>query len=208
MKQLDDMKKEVLKVILVVLCFVPLIVQGQAFVGGGYMTSTNSDSHDLKGVEIVVQSKYRIKDSRFAIMPSVNMGLLYEYVNKEYLESYTTTLSIAANGSFDIIRSKWVNFSVFGGPVIRWAHTFYPGLVTWSIEEEGEMIVFEHEAITSKSHEWGYEWGVALDVNITDKISARLIPFAVQRTLKEDMNLLRQTSFLTLMVGINNTKKD
>ncbi|MBU2913373.1 hypothetical protein [Reichenbachiella agariperforans] len=199
MKQRDDMKKKAFKLILIIVLFIPLATRGQAYVGGGYMTSTNSDSHDVKGVEVVIQSKYQIKDSRFAIMPSVNMGLLYEYVNKEYLESYTTTLSIAANGSFDIIRSKWVIFSLFAGPVIRWEHTFEPG---------SESTFNEYEARANKSHEWGYELGVTLDVRISDKISTRLIPFAVQRTLKEQSSLLHQTSYLTLMIGINNTKKN
>ncbi len=144
-----------------------LIAQTYIGAGFGYASLSQSGNDDVNGLTINLQRQFTLKADRWSITPSVQISLLPSKIEAEAFAFYATTVSIAPNISYDIIRTKHFVLSPYAGPFAGWLR----GL------RSADTI---NEAASLNEFTYGIETGLSFLIIINENLQFKLLPLHLQ----------------------------
>ncbi len=178
-----------MKILKVTLSFLALILfsfslKAQTYVGAGYAYATLSQTgfDDVNGLAINIQKQFYLKADRWSITPSVQISLLPSKVEREILAFYATTLSVAPNFSYDLIKTKHLVIAPYVGPFAGWLRAL----------RSADIV---NEATSINEFTYGIETGLSFLIIINENLQFKLLPLHLQYGNDD----LRQGSISLLM---------
>ena len=145
---------------------------GQVLVGGGYSELYLNDNrgHDVAGYHVMIQKETALafqKTDRWSICSAINIGLMTSAMNYKFSPSYKNTISLSSSMAYRLLRWRRAVFSPYLGPFINYTNGLTIG---------GHGI----ESRSNSQVNFGLEMGVAVQYQLTDHFSIKVLPFNLQ----------------------------
>ncbi len=160
-----------LKVTLSILALILLSVSvnAQTFLGGGfgYATLSQNGFDDVNGLAINIQRQFYLKSERWSVTPSAQISLLPSKIERDVFAFYATTLSIAPNFSYDLIKTKHLVIAPYVGPFAGWLRALRSADPAF-------------EAASLNEFTYGIETGLSFLIIINEEVQFRLLPIHFQ----------------------------
>lgn len=162
---------KILKITLSIIAFLLLsyTLKAQTFVGAGYGYASLSQSgrDDVNGLAINIQRQFVLKSDRWSITPSAQISLLPSKIGQDVYSFYATTLSIAPNISYDIIKTKHFVLSPYAGPFGGWLRGLRSADTFTSAASLNEFT-------------YGIETGISFLIIINEDLQFKVLPIHLQ----------------------------
>ncbi|MCB0495804.1 MAG: hypothetical protein KDC79_06690 [Cyclobacteriaceae bacterium] len=189
----------------IVLFIIGLIIcvqtNGQTYLGAGYaggIVQTPISSVDqAEGISISVIHEIQLGEGRWRFDPQLNAAFLFSQINREVSPFYTTRVSLSPNVAFQIIKQERFNFAPFTGLFASW------GLTNGSFSYfDFSTLQTKNESINESSFNYGFEFGIAMNIKVKDKLTIKLVPLDFQAALNEENkgNFVKFTSSILFRI--------
>jgi hypothetical protein len=150
-------------------CLLSFSLSAQTYIGAGfgYASLPSIGNDDVNGLSLNIQKQFRLDSGRWSISPSVQIGLLTPQIERDFYKLYATTLSIAPNISYDIIKTKHFVLSPYAGPFVGWLRGLRSGTII-------------SDPVYLNEITYGLEVGLSFLIVVNDNLQLKILPIHLQ----------------------------